>query len=91
LQYDERKIVEEIQALGWQPPADTDSNSSNCLLNSLGIESHLQKFGFHPYAFELAGLVREGYLSRAEGLARLAARPDEKIVSEVKRTLAALA
>jgi len=60
-----------IRELGWQEPRDTDGNSSNCLLNAYANRQHIQKFGFHPYAFEVAGLVRAGALSREEGLAKL--------------------
>ena len=27
--------------------------------------------GYHPYAFEIAGLVRDGHMTREEGLAKL--------------------
>jgi tRNA(Ile)-lysidine synthase TilS/MesJ len=72
LDYDERKIVAEIQPLGWRAPDDTDGNSTNCLLNSYANRVHLHRYGFHPYAFEIAGLVRLGLMRRAEGLAKLA-------------------
>jgi predicted PP-loop superfamily ATPase len=32
--YDESDVIREIQALGWTEPKDTDTNSSNCLLNA---------------------------------------------------------
>ncbi len=70
-EYDERRIVEEIRDLGWRPPGDTDGNSTNCRLNLLANRLHLRQFGFHPYAFEIAGLVRDGFMSREEGLAKL--------------------
>lgn len=71
LDYDERRILSEIEELGWRPPDDTDGNSTNCLLNSYANRVHLRRYGFHPYAFEIAGLVRRGLLDRAEGLAKL--------------------
>jgi hypothetical protein len=70
-EYDEKKILAAIAGLGWKPPADTDGNSTNCLLNLLAARIHLRQFGFHPYAFEIAGLVRGGFMSRADGLAKL--------------------
>jgi tRNA(Ile)-lysidine synthase TilS/MesJ len=70
-EYDEQKILAAIAGLGWKPPADTDGNSTNCLLNLLAARLHLRQFGFHPYAFEIAGMVRDGFMSRAEGLAKL--------------------
>jgi len=74
--YDEDKIHEEIATLGWQPPQDTDANSSNCLLNSFANLVHMRQFRFHPYALELAGLVRRGLLDREEGIKRTSGTED---------------
>lgn len=71
LDYDEKEIYTTIKSLGWEQPTDTDANSSNCLLNSYANVIHRQRYQFHPYAFEMAKLVREGYLDRSEALARL--------------------
>jgi tRNA(Ile)-lysidine synthase TilS/MesJ len=85
--YDERKIREEIRELGWRDPEDTDANSTNCLLNCYAIQLHLEKYGFHPYAFEIANLVREGFMSRETGLAKLVKPADKSIVEYVKNKL----
>ena len=87
LEYDEEKILEEIKALGWVKPEDTDPNSTNCLLNSFGIQVHKKRFKFHPYAYELANLVREGYMDRDEAIERLEAEDNEEIIRIVKRKL----
>jgi len=87
LEYDEEKILEEIKVLGWVKPEDTDPNSTNCLLNSFGIQVHRKRFRFHPYAFELANLVREGYMDRDEAIERLEAEDNEEIIRIVKRKL----
>lgn len=87
LNYDEDEIVEKIKELGWVKPEDTDPNSTNCLLNSFGIKVHKERLGFHPYAFELANLVREGYMDRDEAVARLEAEDNEEIIELVKRKL----
>ena len=87
LEYDEEKILEEIKDLGWVKPEDTDPNSTNCLLNSFGIQVHRKRFRFHPYAFELANLVREGYMDRDEAIERLEAEDNEEIIRIVKRKL----
>ena len=79
--------MKEVQELGWVNPKDTDANSTNCLLNSFAIDIHLQQFGFHPYAFEIAGLVREGYMTRENGLKKLATPCDPKIIQYVKQKL----
>lgn len=87
LEYDEKKIFKKIEKLGWNMPVDTDSNSTNCLLNSFANLVHKQRFGFHPYAFELAKLVREGYLEREEALKRLEQAEDQNTVELVKKKL----
>ena len=87
MEYDEGKIIASIKDLGWQHPTDTDSNSSNCLLNSLANQVHLDRFGFHPYAFENAGLVRDGYMERKEGLEKLNQPMDERLVVKIKDKL----
>ena len=80
--YDEDNIHKEIATLGWQPPLDTDANSSNCLLNSFANLIHMRQFKFHPYALELSGLVRRGVLEREEGIERTSG------TEEVDETLA---
>ena len=87
LEYNEEALLPQIQALGWQRPEDTDPNSTNCLLNAFGIQVHKQQWGFHPYAWELANLVREGYMSREEALARLEEPPHPEMVAYVQRRL----
>ena len=81
--YDEQRIIDKIKQLGWEPPADTDGNSSNCLLNSLANQLHLADHGFHPYAFEIAGLVRAGAISRSEGIEKLENLGSSKVAGEV--------
>ena len=87
LEYDEEEILEKIKAYGWEKPDDTDPNSTNCQLNSLGIDVHRERFGFHPYAFELAGLVRAGYMKRDEAIERLEEDTDARLVKAVRRRL----
>jgi len=87
LDYDEHVIVREIKGLGWYPPQDTDANSTNCLLNAFANKAHQERFGFHPYTFEIAGLVRKGHMSREEGLKRLSNEPDPRTVESVARKL----
>ena len=87
LDYSEEAIFKRITELGWQPPKDTDSNSSNCLLNSFANQTHIDAYGFHPYAFEIAGLVRTGVMSREEGLEKIEAPQNQEIVRKVKEKL----
>lgn len=87
LNYDEEAEVERISRLGWQRPDDTDPNSTNCLLNAFAIQSHIEQMGFHPYALELANLVREGYLDREEAITRLEQPPTPKVLTTVRAKL----
>lgn len=87
LEYNEEKIFETISKLGWKIPKDTDSNSTNCLLNSYAIYSHKKQFNFHPYAFELAKLVREGYMDRSLALEKLIQIEDPATVALVQKKL----
>jgi tRNA(Ile)-lysidine synthase TilS/MesJ len=87
LEYDENKIFKEVEDLGWKKPKDTDPNSTNCLLNSFANMIHKEKFGFHPYALELANLVREGYLDRQDALNRINTPEDANTVNWVRKKL----
>lgn len=71
MDYDEQKIVKKIEELGWQYPKGLDANSTNCLLNSFANEIHIEKHGFHPYAFEISGMVRTKVMSRDEGMEKI--------------------
>jgi len=85
--YDDREILDTAKSLGWVKPEDTDANSTNCLLNSLANALHINKFGFNPYAYEIAELVRDGYMTREQGLNKLSAPTDNHIISHVKQKL----
>lgn len=87
LEYDEEAIIEKIGKLGWRKPDDTDPNSTNCLLNAFANKIHKEAFRFHPYAFELGKLVREGYMRREEAIERLETAENEKILREVGKRL----
>ncbi len=88
LGYREEAVYDNIARLGWKAPADTDANSTNCLLNSFANVVHKHRLGFHPYALEMANLVREGYLDRNTALSRLEQPEDPAIVSLVREKLA---
>ena len=85
--YDEAAIFAEIEALGWSRPGGIDANSTNCRLNALANQVHRQRHGYHPYAFELAGLVRIGCLSREQALGRLEQEEDPRAVNMVLERL----
>ena len=87
LEYSEETVTEGIRRLGWIPPGDTDANSSNCLLNSFANRVHVERYGFHPYAFEIAGLVRLGCMTREEGLTKLNEAGDPALIETIRRKL----
>lgn len=80
MEYDEERIIREISDLGWVKPADTDPNSTNCLLNALANYLHRRRFNFHPYAWEIAGIVRSGSMARGEGIAKVTQDEDMHMV-----------
>lgn len=86
-EYDEDDILAMISELGWRRPSDTDPNSTNCLLNTFGNAIHKRRLGFHPYAAELAVLVREGRLNRDEALFRLNTSESPEVLHMVKERL----
>jgi hypothetical protein len=86
--YGESRVLDEAGSLGWEAPDDTDANSTNCLINGYANLAHLASHGFHPYAFEIAGLVRNGHMTRDEGLKKLDTPVDAGIVAAVKKRLA---
>jgi tRNA(Ile)-lysidine synthase TilS/MesJ len=75
VQLSEREIIAAIGELGWIPTKDTGRNSSNCLLNDLGIAMHSRKHGFHPYVWELSEQVRSGAMARSDALEKMRGIP----------------
>ncbi len=86
-EYSEDKVLETLLEIGWEQPGISDSNSTNCTLNSFACYNHLEKYGFHPYAFDTAGLVRSGEMSREEGLEKLNQELSKPLIEEAARKL----
>jgi PP-loop superfamily ATP-utilizing enzyme len=86
-QYNEKEILDTIKSIGWKKPQDTDTNSTNCLLNSYANAIHARDYGYNPYSLEIANLVREGFLSREEGLKKLLVSGEESVIKHVKNEL----
>jgi tRNA(Ile)-lysidine synthase TilS/MesJ len=85
--YNEEKIIRQLEDLGWKAPADTDTNSTNCLLNAFANQCHLQRHRFHPYAFEIANMVRQGVMARAEGIEKIYTDQDQEMVEYARNRL----
>lgn len=87
LDYNEEKIVARNNEIGWEKPDDTDPNSSNCLLNAFANHTHRKKYGFHPYVWEIANMVRIGVMDRQEGLEKIEPPENQEMVDYSKQKL----
>ncbi len=85
--YNEGHIIEEIASLGWEAPDDTDSNSSNCLLNAFANDVHMKRFNFHPYVWEIANMVRTGVMGRDEGYEKIYGVQPVGLIAEAMKRL----
>jgi tRNA(Ile)-lysidine synthase TilS/MesJ len=85
--YDENSIIQTIERIGWKRPEDTDMNSTNCLLNSYANLIHAKQYGYNPYCLEIGNLVREGFLSREEGLRKLENSGEDAVIGYVMNEL----
>jgi tRNA(Ile)-lysidine synthase TilS/MesJ len=85
--YDEEAIKHQLDDLGWQAPADTDTNSTNCLLNAFANECHLKRHGYHPYVWEIANMARQGVMSREEGIQKIYAEQNQEMVKYARERL----
>lgn len=85
--YDEEKIKHELESMKWSLPLDTDSNSTNCLLNAYANRCHLDRHGFHLYVWEIANMVRQGVMSRQEGIEKIYVDQNQKMVDYARDRL----
>ena len=83
----EEQIIEEISKLGWRKTVDTGSNSTNCLLNDLGIAVHYKQHQYNPYVNEIAEQVRTGLMTRVEALRKVGDIPDFSRVERQARAI----
>ena len=86
-EYNEAKIIKKLNELGWEKPDDTDPNSTNCLLNGLANQIHENRYGYNPYAFEIAKMVREGVMTREEGINRFEEPVPSGLIDFAKKRL----
>jgi hypothetical protein len=85
--YDEEQIKQELKTIGWQAPEDTDTNSSNCLINAFANKCHIARHGFHPYVWEIANMVRQGIMTRDEGLIKIYTEQNTEMVNYAEEKL----
>ena len=70
-----------------EAPKDTDTNSSNCLLNAFANHCHLERYHFHPYVWEIANMVRQGVMERGEGIEKIYADQKQEMVEYARERL----
>ncbi len=85
--YDEEEIILRNREIGWEKPDDTDANSTNCLLNAYANTVHKERHGFHPYAWEIANMVRSGAMTREFGLEKIGSMEDPEMVERARLEL----
>jgi hypothetical protein len=85
--YDEGDVISQIKSLGWKEPKDTDTNSSNCLLNAFANQCHIKRHGFNPYVWEIANMVRQGVMGRDEGVEKIYTEQNHDMVNYAKEKL----
>jgi tRNA(Ile)-lysidine synthase TilS/MesJ len=85
--YDKPAFKKECIRLGWIDPDLKDHNSSNCLLNAFAIQNHLDKYHIHSYAYDIAALVRQGNMKRADAQEKLKVNAADPSIAEVQRKL----
>ncbi len=84
IHYNEAEVIRTVEnKFGWSKPKGTDSCSSNCQLNALGIEVHRKRYGISPYVIPLARDVREGLVDREEALIAVNGALNEKLVDYI--------
>ena len=88
--YNKKSIISKCKEIGWKSPDIKDPNSTNCLLNSFAIQNHLEKYGFHPYAFDLATLVRLGLMERDEALRTINTIPSKQLIELIEMEIDAI-
>jgi len=86
-EYDEEKIKRELDAIGWRLPTNTDTNSTNCLLNAFANHCHIERHKFHPYVWEIANMVRQGVMTRDEGIEKIYSPQNEEQVKYARQKL----
>ena len=85
--YDEEKVKRQLGEVGWQAPTDTDTNSTNCLLNAFANQCHIRRHRFHPYVFEIANMVRQGVMGRDEGIDKIYTEQNWQMVEYAQEKL----
>jgi tRNA(Ile)-lysidine synthase TilS/MesJ len=85
--YDEENIKEELHQIGWEDPEDTDTNSSNCLINAFANQCHINRHGFHPYVWEIANMVRQGIMNREDGIKKIYTGQNSRMVEYAREKL----
>ena len=73
--------------MGWKAPTDTDTNSTNCLLNFISVHNSMKHYGFTHYHVEMSKLIRRGLMTRAEALDLLRIEFDAPFLNSIVEKL----
>jgi len=86
-EYNEEAIKKDLEKMAWQAPTDTDTNSTNCLLNAFANQCHIDRHHFHPYVWEIANMVRQGIMGREEGIKKIYSGQNTAMIKYAKEKL----
>jgi len=78
-------IQERVPA--WRLPDNVGACSSNCLINDVGIQVHLERTGYHNYAIPLSWDIRFGHITRDAALEEVGAALDTSKVRGILRAI----
>lgn len=83
------EIIELIQGRApfWRKPENVGGCSTNCMINDVGIQVHLDNKGFHNYAIPAAWEIRFGHLTRDQALDELRGEFNATLVDNMIRKL----
>lgn len=86
--YNEGTVIDTVkEVFDWKKPEDTDSCSSNCVINSLGIAMHRKFYRVNPYVIPLAHDVRVGLMDREDALRAVNAPLEKETVFKLAKEL----
>jgi hypothetical protein len=56
-------------------------------LNAYANQIHKNRYGFHPYVWEIANMVRSGVMPRGQGLEKIETEEDPRMVEYARSLL----
>jgi len=78
-------ICERVPA--WKLPENVGACSSNCLINDVGIQVHLERTGYHNYAIPVSWDIRFGHITRDAAVEELDSELDTSKVRGILKAI----